>query len=133
MVYTSSDIGETWTNNTAATSTFNNPYVNKIQFIGNEGWISGFEEIIYTNNGGESWCAYLISNCSHINDFVFVNPNLGWFVSDNGIFNTTNGGASWTKQLSGDHAFYGIDFIDENFGIASGANGDVYITENGGY
>jgi photosystem II stability/assembly factor-like uncharacterized protein len=136
LVYTSNDEGLTWTNNNNITSLFNYSFVNTIQFVDEKGWISGYEEIIYTSDGGLTWNNIAVPNTGYINDFVFVDKNVGWAACDYGVFHTIDGGFNWTKQLSpssdDNEMFYCIDFLNKDFGIVAGANGAVYVTSDGG-
>jgi autotransporter-associated beta strand protein len=70
-----------------------------------------------------------------LRDLKFLSASVGWVVGDGvqGIFKTTDGGATWTKSANGgDTQFMGIDFSDDDHGIAVGYNNKASYTSDGG-
>jgi len=73
---------------------------------------------------------------AHLTKAFFITSLLGWTVGhDVTILHTTNGGLNWHVQLSSaeiDMPLLDILFIDEKKGIAIGAYGMFYRTDDGG-
>lgn len=133
----SMDSGISWDNQDAALDKLNNSQIYCIQFADAfNGWIGGYNELIYTNDGGIAWSNKPLDEAGSVSDFIFLDKDTGWIGADNGVFYTIDGGLSWEKQdlpgFESNHAIYGIDFIDKKNGVAAGANGAIYITTTGG-
>lgn len=91
---------------------------------------------LLTSKDGESWQQQPIPSKSTLNKVFFLNESLGWAVGhDSTIIHSRDGGATWTLQNfepEKQRPFFDIKFFDENHGIAVGAYGLFYRTNNGG-
>jgi len=132
-IYFSSDAGESWTVQEAAVIS-----ATAIMGVSFYDALNGFA--VYTGgqvaitNDGETWSASLaVSGSASAMGIVAVSEYVAWVVGTDGMFFTKDGGATWTKRNS--YAIGAIDFLNDMFGIAagSGANGNIYMTIDGGY
>ncbi|MBE2280017.1 MAG: hypothetical protein IAE91_06460, partial [Ignavibacteriaceae bacterium] len=88
--------------------------------------------LMKTTNGGRDWLTLRTS--LSINDYHFVNPQYGWVCYSSGqIYKTLDSGKTWGQQTTNFSSLLGsIFFIDENNGWASGWDGCLLRTTNGG-
>jgi photosystem II stability/assembly factor-like uncharacterized protein len=109
-----------------------NSVLRSVYFVNaNTGWAAGYNGLIATNNGGESWSSEL--DGYGLLDVFFLNENIGWAVGLNGtIFKTANAGYSWTQEKSGyTYNFQKVFFADGNNGYLIG-DGSLLKTIDGG-
>lgn len=122
-IINTSDGGETWNMQTPGSSEF----LYDIFFLDEyNGWAVGGDngaypsfisqrEILYTNNGGQTWTHQL--NESHkkpLNSVHFSSTENGYAVGESGtILHTTNGGANWMEVMS-DQSYHMYDVYTTN-------------------
>ena len=120
----STDAGESWNEQIINTSNG----LSDIQFFDSMiGYVVGDSGTVFkTTDGGVTWVEKSIPVSDQFTKVKFVNSNVGTIVGSS-IYRTTNGGESWIKQvLPSDftnYYLYGVDFFDENNGIATGTAG----------
>ncbi|MFC2084886.1 YCF48-related protein [Bacteroidota bacterium] len=106
-----------------------------------------FGTILKTDDGGVEWdLVSHIETTYDLNDIQFVNNDTGWVVGefsyshDGGlryagiILKTENGGVNWSEPKilgSGSYGISSVNFINEDVGYVSGANG-LYKSMDGG-
>jgi len=96
-----------------------------------------FLALIKTTDGGLNWIAQF-SPSPQLNSVYFTDENNGTVVGFQTnftvpIYRTTNGGIDWTSQGSGTiPEFRSVFFIDALNGCATGINGTILHTTNGG-
>lgn len=103
-------------------------------------WASIFNGQVYrTFNGGTDWTLYspALDNASvavKYQNIYAITGGQAWIAGDySTIPYTSDGGQTWTDQVPGNkNHLYGIDFLDENFGLACGIGGTILTTNNGG-
>lgn len=142
-IYTSYDAGISWSNITPK------EYISILSychfFTPRHGIVIGWGNglIIKTYNGGETWVRRDVLGSYPHTWGCFVNDSVGYIATDYyGIIKTMDQGENWThyelpppvrsSMTTRRSNAWGLDFIDENNGIAVGANGVIYRTENGG-
>jgi len=112
------------------------------------GWAVGtMGTILHTVDGGNSWTKQGWDEDRYYNGVVFVDEYKGWVVGEYAtIDHTENGGETWVPQtceeiqpIKPEKDFpppppnlYGVLFQDENAGCATGMDGIVIKTEDGG-
>jgi len=133
-VYTTHDMGGTWTRLQAPTRylLLGGDFIDE-----SNGWLVGAgATILQTSDGGESWQHARLPPTTNVrfNATSFVERRLGWAVgSDGAIYRTLNGGRSWQSQNSGvENDLYDVKFLDAAEGWAVGAEGVVLHTTDGG-
>lgn len=124
---------------------------NQYWFNSNTGWISGYNVLLYSSNGGTNF-VNLFSNVpptgNGANDLLtvwFVNSQTGWLGGSNldkkNIYKTTDGGATWafqTNPVSQNNAYVQIndlEFVSQDSGWAihgTPFSGAIMFTSNGG-
>ena len=93
----------------------------------NNGWAVGYDTIIHTTNGGDTWFAQddgIYYNQGY-NAVDFVDSQTGW-AAGSLIIKTTDGGTTWTEQYDPSYSIYAIQFLDSNNGWAAGGRYDTY-------
>lgn len=156
LILHTTDGGQTWERQQSGTILF----LFAIDFIDTrEGWAVGDKATyLHTTDGGRTWRQAtmartagasaeeeLISNEPVLYDVHFVDRNTGWIVGEFGkIYATVDGGRSWVEQqqslLGGEGlydsldlpSFFGAHFVDRMNGLASGLEGRIASTHNGG-
>lgn len=98
------------------------------------GFISGYEIILKSIDGGLSWIEQAPPIKAKMNAVDFFDENLGLMVGESGrIFRTTNGGTSWTLiELGAGITFNKVKFLNQTKVYAVGEKGDVYRSTNSG-
>ena len=130
---TTADGGDNWQPQTSGT----NAVLRSIHFADSvTGWTAGEDgTILYTTDGGNNWSSQVSGTGEYLLDIFFVDYLHGWVaVSDYGqILKTTNGGSNWqTINIATQTRFYAVHFLDETTGWASGTEGAVHKTTDGG-
>lgn len=131
------DSGETWVDlNVQFDALF-------VEFINNNhGFITAFDKVYSTEDGGETWQAHLIEPFVSCWETYFYNDTVGFaFGWDGYIAKTTDGGISWEglQSYPGSDIFYytEMEFADLNTGYAVGQfeHTDMVLrrTDDGGY
>ena len=78
-----------------------------------------------------SRCAALPSKGVY-KDIVFIDADEGWLVEESDeIFHTNNGGESWKLQNSGNRDLSTVDFLDKQYGWATGLVAAYYTIDGG--
>jgi photosystem II stability/assembly factor-like uncharacterized protein len=129
-IYTSSDLGVTWTMvpNTEGAGGYN------LQFLNDQiGFAQGQSNIAFTNDGGKTWSIKKLPSSNGIYS-QFISGQTGFFADKNGgISKTVDGGNTWSPVIGYLHAgetfpFY---FIDSLRGYTM-AEGNFSKTTDGG-
>lgn len=98
------------------------------------GWCAGFNTILHTTDGGQTWIKQNINNGSHyLRDVFFTDALHGWVVGGyfyyhpyGAVFYTSNGGDDWVLQSESDQwVFYGIYMQDYQKGWIAGGGGNI--------
>ncbi|MBV6422109.1 MAG: Ycf48-like protein [Ignavibacteriaceae bacterium] len=111
-------------------------YFNKIKFYDdNNGVVISYPKSVYrTSDGGISWdSTYGVKRS--VEDICYADDtNLFIVGGDQKIYKSTSGGFLWTEVYSGTllQQFYGVDFLDENYGLVCGDSGKVLVTTDSG-
>jgi hypothetical protein len=90
--------------------------------------------VYYTTDGGTTW-SHAIGIKHTVEDVCYVDENTLYLVGgDEKIYKSTTGGFLWVEIYSGItlNTFFGVEFLDPNYGIVCGENGKVLVTTNGG-
>ncbi len=119
-----------------------------ISFIDkNNGWAVGaWNTIIRTADGGKTWARLTPEEDRIFKNVCFVDTANGWVVGEKGyIIRTTDGGRTWRRQMprqweaiadddfeNPKPALYCVWFTDANNGWASGIEGTLLRTQDGG-
>jgi len=122
--------GDTWSLSVISTFT-----LYAVHFVDtNTGWASGSAgTIIKTIDGGVTWTPQSVATTSTLYDLQFIDENVGYIASQSRIYKTINGGTDWVSQdLPISATIWNLDFVNEYTGWASGSNGRVFYTEDGG-
>ncbi len=156
MLHTT-DGGKTWQRQATNTTV----YLFAMQFLdANNGWAVGDMSIaLETHDGGATWALRKITTQAEkemnpeeaiaaadpiLYDVQFIDANNGWVVGEFGkIFHTADGGRTWTEQeqtlIGGEvldaldlPTFFGVHFVDGQQGVASGLEGKIARTHDGG-
>ncbi|KAA0265110.1 MAG: T9SS C-terminal target domain-containing protein [Chlorobiota bacterium] len=106
------------------------------------GWVAGSNGRIFTTvDGGDNWTTISIGDNFWIESIVFTDRNMGWIAGVDTlahygfISKTTDGGGSWYQQTLSDNrvnTFYELFALDGQHLWASGDNGGLFFTSNGG-
>ncbi|NOZ22493.1 MAG: hypothetical protein GXP25_15535 [Planctomycetes bacterium] len=111
------------------------------------GWaVGGFGTVLHTRDGGAGWDEQSSGTGYALESTAFVGRERGWIVGGwlrdktvatiggmGIILATSDGGRRWRAQWEGKGPWlYDVSFVDEHVGWASGENGTVLKTENGG-
>jgi photosystem II stability/assembly factor-like uncharacterized protein len=106
----------------------------KLQFASpTHGWLSGDWGVSKTTDGGASWWTPTVNaGLINVSDFHFADARHGWAISGSVLHRSTDGGDTWERLA--DLPFWGksIRFLDTNVGVATGHDGAIYRTEDGG-
>ena len=157
LILHTADGGKTWQRQDSKTSV----YLFSLYFTdANNGWAIGDKSILTeTHDGGATWTLRKVTTAPSrkiseeeaiaaadpvLYDIQFLDQNMGWVVGEFGkIFHTTDGGHTWSEQqdslLGGNivdpldlPTFYGVKMTDAENGIASGLDGKIARTRDGG-
>ena len=145
IVIHTEDGGKTWQKQNTGT----NSHLFALSFVDElYGWAVGdFGTIVHTADGGKTWAQQGTGEDKIYNDICFVDRNSGWIVGEYGtIYSTSDGGATWKKQECADiisvasetdwegfpPSLYGVCFVNALQGWASGMDGVIISTADGG-
>ena len=157
IILHSTDGGKTWQRQTTNTTV----YLFALHFLdANNGWAVGDKSIaLETHDGGATWTLRKVITQAQremkpdeaiasadpvLYDVQFVDTNTGWIVGEFGkIFHTTDGGKIWTAQeqslIGGEvldaldlPSLFGVHFVNGQDGVASGLDGKIARTHDGG-
>jgi len=112
------------------------------------GWAVGtWGTILHTTDGGETWMKQGPGEDRYYNGLFFIDDQRGWIVGEYAqLLHTENGGQDWVKQecqeiipeepeldfASPPPNLYGVYFISPDTGWATGMDGIIIKTEDGG-
>ena len=133
VIINTTDGGSNWQPQTSGT----NAVFRSIHFADSlTGWTAGEDgTILHTTDGGSTWQPQASGTTEYLLDIYFIDHLTGWVaVSDYGmILKTMDGGSNWqTINIATQTRFYAVHFLDENIGWASGTEGAVHKTTDGG-
>lgn len=131
-VYYSDDLGSNWD----SVSVGSLGSVTDLDFKGNDGVLTGADQIWKTSDLGMTWTQ--VTGLPHnfgINGVEITGPGTFFTVGDSGeIMGTDDNGGSWTSIVSGVGEDLGsIEFGNATHGIISGNNGTLLMTDQGGF
>jgi PKD repeat protein len=115
------------------TPTTNN--IADITFTDNlHGYAAGYEHILTSTDGGNSWQIALTQPSLCIADLSFPDINTGYTVGDYGLlFKTTNAGTTWLALNSPTSVVLrGVYFLNPDTGFICGQHEEIFRTEDGG-
>lgn len=137
-VLKTTDGGDTWQTSDVASGISTSIYFTNQ----NHGCITANldSSLIYlTNDGGATWQQTDHPHAQLLNDVYFASDLKGWTVgiSENMNFNlyTSDGGLTWTPQMDifvMEAELFSVSFRNEEIGTACGADGNFFVTNNGG-
>lgn len=118
-------------------------FLTGVDFIDSlRGWVGGSNGRIFkTSDGGDNWTTISIGDNFWIESIVFTDRSTGWIAGYDTLANhgfiskTTDGGGSWYQQTLSDNrvtTFYDLFALDDQHLWASGDNGGIFVTTNGG-
>ncbi len=120
----------------ALTSPNANTVFRRIILIENEAWMLGNDNIFHSNNFPIEQFSSQYLGTTTFNDLIVKNYNgvfLGWAVGYASEGARTIDGINWTLMyLSGNSTFTGVSFPTSSLGFASGSDGRLHKTTNGG-
>ena len=107
-----------------------------IQFLGQSGWIAGFDGVIlHTADGGRTWARQETGTKESLESVFFLDADHGWAAGWAGtILRTTDGGKSW-KMIRADAANWSLSaiyFKDANNGWIVGFSGQILRSRDAG-
>ena len=119
----------------------------QLQFAGNAAFIEARDQIYHSYNEGKQWeVSPVPRENQHLGAFDFINQQIGYAITGGTlntsnysgyVYKTTDGGLTWFNPALGevlDEDLYCIDFVNENFGFASGGfnlDGTFRTTDGG--
>jgi photosystem II stability/assembly factor-like uncharacterized protein len=110
-----------------------------LSFVGNEGWISGYNGVIlHSSDGGKTWSPQTTGVTQTLENVYFADASHGWAVGWIGtIIRTSDGGASWkeAQNITGAEVTWSLNavyFRDLQNGWAVGFNGQMLRSKDGG-
>jgi len=106
LVMTTSDLGTTWqsTSGDLPDGVVGHFDWKALAVIGQKCWVAGSPgtRVLYTENGGKMWDAFVTGQRLPIRAMTFVDDLNGWAVGELGLILTTkDGGRSWSRQRAG--------------------------------
>ena len=110
-------------------------HLNKVQFTSNTVGYAIGNNVLKTEDAGESWFTLTLPDVSYPipTNLFFVNSNVGFvFGNDGKFFKTSNGGKYWTKKNIGYGDFNSAFFFNESDGYIVGNSKTIYKTFDGG-
>jgi photosystem II stability/assembly factor-like uncharacterized protein len=98
------------------------------------GYAVGYEHVLQSSDGGNSWQIVITQPNQSINDLSFPDINIGYVVGDEGVLlKTTDAGNAWISLNSPTYdVLRGVYFLNPDTGFICGQNEDIYRTEDGG-
>ncbi len=110
-----------------------NSGIQKISFPDNSrtGFAIESNNILKTNNGGESWISILRDNGARFQNLEFIDVNVGYVLDKNKLMKTNNGGASWKMIEVPPGDLKSFSFVNKDTGWLDIKN-TVYQTTDGG-
>jgi len=144
-ILTTKDGGGSWSKQSSGTT----HHLFGLTFVDESfGWAVGdFGTIIHTGDGGKTWVSQGSGEDRIYNDVCFVDQQNGWVAGEYGLlYHTTDGGNTWKLQVCQEiipvvdeteweqptPSLYSIWFQDSLRGWASGMDGVIITTEDGG-
>jgi len=151
-IFKTTDNGNNW-----ATIKLNtNSFLSSVSFVNeNTGWVSAYNSVHKTTNGGYNW--FLCDTGGFFPDnnrgIYFIDENTGFLInyyiaqyptpySSSRIMKSTNGGYAWSVIYQYNLPPYtqfqtpkmtSLKFFNQNTGYVTVSNGDIINTTNGGY
>jgi photosystem II stability/assembly factor-like uncharacterized protein len=107
--------------------------LNDVFFISDQvGWISGYHQVIHTEDGGENWVLMAEDISPSIRSIFFMDASHGWAACyTGGLFYTANGGSYWQAKNSGTgQDLTSIWFTSANEGWITGMDGTILHTHD---
>src|ERR1035437_7948448 len=136
------DAGTTWSSRSTGAKTWEprktgaTENLTSIQFIGQSGWVTGYDGVIlHTADGGGTWAPQTTGTKESFENVFFLDAERGWVVGWDGmIVRTTNGGRTW-QQVRSDAAAWSLTsvfFRDASNGWIVGFSGQILRSRDGG-
>jgi photosystem II stability/assembly factor-like uncharacterized protein len=129
------DAGEHWTTQYSGGEI--SGQFNRVSFWdAKHGWALGFDSVMHTDDGGESWELQHFGIGSNLNDIDLVGPSDAWIAGDWGrLLHLTGRRDSAEVSLTGsigDSFIAWIRFASKDVGWAWGVHGEIVMTRDGG-
>jgi len=130
------DGGDNWTA-VDIDITANQGEINVIEFFGIQKGIlnTSSQGIYYTTNSGTSWTK-ASTHVFEVLDICYASETILFAVTKGQkIYKSTNEGVHWSLVFSGTkpgNYNLGVDFFDDQHGVVSSENGEIFITNDGG-
>ena len=134
-IFETTDGGNTWSSLDSLNGHSSTNYINNIVFANDSiGWMTTTGGIFKIEEGGNNWKNVKSGDYTALAAF----NNSVWASYDNQIVFSNNSGSTWNdvvvyKFNNGYAPIMSIDFINENFGVISTADGRVFRTTDGGF
>lgn len=114
--------------------------MNAVYPVGQKIWgagapsFAGFDQVIYSSDGGATWSVQHTPNNEILNSLVMLDENNGYAGGAAGTFiKTTNGGMNWVSfPVPAATEIKRVDFVNVNTGWVFGSSGRIYKTTEGG-
>ncbi|MFK5855930.1 MAG: YCF48-related protein [Bacteroidota bacterium] len=99
-----------------------------------EGWVIGYNVVMFTNDGGDTWETQLSTDGEALRRIVFVDENEGWVLGYKNIYHTINAGNTWELETLPEviGSFNDVFFINNDIGWIVGSFNIVLKTIDGG-
>jgi photosystem II stability/assembly factor-like uncharacterized protein len=102
----------------------------EIDFVNTtHGWLLGWDILLNTIDGGETWCTQLEGSSLH--GLSIVNPNEIWVGGSGKLFHSNNSGTSWATIHGPTDLPTNVEFFNSTHGIVGDIN-ELFLTEDGG-
>ncbi|MBU6410367.1 MAG: putative Ig domain-containing protein, partial [Verrucomicrobia bacterium] len=132
LISMSSDGGQNWTDATLSPSLANTFFYSFSFLTPFQGYVAGSGGVICFWNGS-AWVSVTTGTSDNLYCVDAVDSSTAYAVGAGGTILRFDG-TSWSAQTSGTTSvtFYGVQFLNDNFGYAVGSGGAIYQTLNGG-
>ncbi|MBL0258132.1 MAG: hypothetical protein IPQ03_11685 [Bacteroidetes bacterium] len=137
MIYKTSNAGGSWLDFTVSREVNNQNTLlhsvfstgNGIIYAGADNTIGSGSTLFKSTDNAITWTPLSFSQT--IWSLYFTSADTGFAATSNGLVKTTDGGNSWNNVLTSSSALHTIQLKNE-FGIAAGENGIIYMTADSG-
>ena len=132
MILATVDGGKTWQPRVSGVK----EHLMDIAFVGESGWISGYQGIVlHSADGGKTWARQPTKTSMTLESIFFLDQDHGWTVGWSGtILRTADDGKTWTtiKVPAAQWTLTAVTFTDLNNGWVTGFAGQLLHSKDGG-
>lgn len=97
------------------------------------GWLSIGNQILATEDGGETWTpVHTTAESNQMFQVQRLDEQAGWYSSDDGLFKTEDAGRTWNKIIEEGFLYGRFQFTDANRGWILPFRGGLMTTPDGG-